>query len=66
MHSIYVYTDIYQGLNFFANSCIYILYTVFTLLNTGAVYFFFRVRKEVFIRERRLFERGVYSRGGVY
>ena len=24
MHSIYVYTDIYQGLKIFANSCIYI------------------------------------------
>ena len=24
MHSIYVYTDIYQGLNIFANSYIYI------------------------------------------
>ena len=23
MHSIYVYTDIYQGLKIFANSCIY-------------------------------------------
>ena len=25
MHSIYVYTDTYQGLKFFANSCIYIV-----------------------------------------
>ena len=24
MHSIYVYTDIYQGLKIYANSCIYI------------------------------------------
>ena len=24
MHSIYLYTDIYQGLNVFANSCTYI------------------------------------------
>ena len=24
MHSIYVYTDIYQGLKIFANTCIYI------------------------------------------
>ena len=33
MHSIYVYTDIYEGLKFFANSCIYIyIYASYTPL----------------------------------
>ena len=34
MHSIYVYTDIYLGLKFFANSCIY----VFVFFPLVAVY----------------------------
>ena len=33
MHSIYVYTDIYQGLKIFAKSCIYIYIYIYTYIH---------------------------------